>query len=333
MGLELLGARPEHIEREGRVHLLWDFGGSPSVVLVGHVDTVWPLGTTDRWPFQVRSGRASGPGVFDMKAGIVQLLYAVSWIERRRGIRIVLTCDEELGSPTSRALIEATATGAQAALVIEPSADGALKTARKGVSLYRIGIEGRAAHAGLEPHRGVNATVELAHQVLALGAIARPEVGTTVTPTVAGAGTATNTVPAEAEVRVDVRVADPDEQHRVDRQLMALKPKLPGARLGIEGGPNRPPFPESVSAGLFARARRVATGLGLETLTGAAVGGGSDGNFTAGLGVPTLDGLGAVGGGAHAEGEHVELAAMIDRTSLLAGLVDELLEDAAVRPN
>jgi glutamate carboxypeptidase len=174
----------------------------------------------------------------------------------------------------------------------------------------------------------VNATVELAHQVLALEAIARPEVGTTVTPTLASAGTAANTVPAEAEVRVDVRAADPDEQQRVHRHLMALKPKVPGARLCLEGGPNRPPLPPSASARLFARARRVATDLGLEPVKGTAVGGGSDGNFTAGLGVPTLDGLGAVGGGAHAEGEYVELGAMIERTTLLAGLVDDLLEDA-----
>lgn len=327
LAAESWGTRAELVERDGRPHLRWDFGGEPAVVLLGHLDTVWPVGTLARRPFAVDGDRVTGPGCFDMKAGLVQLLHAVAGLDDRTGVRVLVTSDEETGSASSRALIEETARGARAVLVLEPSADGALKTARKGVSMYELAITGLAAHAGLEPERGVNATVELAHQVRAIVDLARPAIGTTVTPTVASAGTTGNTVPAHASVHVDVRAAEPDEQDRVDAALRALRPVLPGARLQVGGGPNRPPMPSSSSADLFARAQRIATELELAPVHGVAVGGGSDGNFTAGIGVPTLDGLGAVGGGAHAEDEWASLSAVAERAALVSALVDDLLRD------
>lgn len=312
---------------QARGHLLWTGGGPTRVLLVGHVDTVWPLGTTKRWPFAVSHGLASGPGCFDMKAGLVQGIHALRGLADLSGVTFLVTTDEEVGSPTSRTLIEDTARGAQAALILEPSAHGALKTARKGVSLYEIVVHGRAAHAGLDPDKGANAAIELAHQVLSLAGLARPELSTTVTPTVASAGTTANTVPALARVAVDVRAVEPAEQDRVDAALRALVAATPGTTLEVLGGINRPPMPPAASAELLAVARRVAASLDLPGLTGVAVGGGSDGNFTAGVGVPTLDGLGAVGDGAHAEGEHVLTEAIPQRTALVRGLLEELLAD------
>ena len=325
--LELLGSRCERFEDAGRVHLCWSGGGPTTVVLVTHVDTVWPLGTYARWPFSVDGDVATGPGAFDMKAGLVQGLHALSLLPDLTGVRVLITTDEEVGSPSSRALIEKAAHGARAALVLEPSAAGALKSARKGVSMYELVVSGRAAHAGLEPEKGVNAGLELAHQLLALEVLADPAAGTTVTPTLLSAGTTTNTVPARATVAIDVRVPDVAEQSRVDVALRAARPTLPGASLELLGGPNRPPLPLSSSAELLDRARRLADGLGLPALRDVAVGGGSDGNFTAGIGIPTLDGLGAVGDGAHAEGEHVVISAMPERAALVAALVAELLAD------
>ncbi len=323
--LQHLGSRGTWIAEGGRGHLLWSGGGETRVVLVGHVDTVWPLGTTARWPFTVTDGRASGPGAFDMKAGLVQGIHALRELDDLTGVRFLVTTDEEVGSPTSRALIEQTASGARAALVLEPSAAAALKSARKGVSLYELVVHGRASHAGLEPEKGVNAAVELAHQVLAVLAVAEPDLGTTVTPTLLSAGTTTNTVPAQARIALDVRAAEPQEQSRVDAALRALSAQLPGATLELLGGINRPPLPASSSVHLVEQARRIAQELGLPPLQDVAVGGGSDGNFTAGVGVPTLDGLGAVGDGAHAEGEHVLVDAMPQRSALVRELVRELL--------
>ena len=323
--LEHLGSRGEWVVEDGRGHLLWSGGGATRVLLVGHADTVWPLGTTARWPFAVEDGRATGPGAFDMKAGLLQGIHALKDLDDLTGVGFVVTTDEEVGSPTSRGLIERAAAGARAALVLEPSAGAALKSARKGVSNYSLVVHGRAAHAGLEPEKGVNAAVELAHQVLAVLEQADVGAGTTVTPTVVAAGTTTNTVPALARVDIDVRAAEPAEQERVDAALRALVPRLPGARLELLGGINRPPLPLSSSADLLARARRLAADLGLPPLGDVAVGGGSDGNFTAGVGVPTLDGLGAVGDGAHAEGEHVLVEAMPQRSALVRELVRELL--------
>ena len=324
---ELTGKGPQRVETDGRVHLLWKFGAdkaTPGVVLIGHFDTVWPHGTLERWPFAVDGEVATGPGAFDMKSGIVQMFHAVAEAGVPDGVACLLTSDEELGSQTSRSLIEQVARGASAALVLEPSVDGALKVARKGTSMYEIAVEGRSAHAGLEPEKGANATVELAHQILAITAMGKPEVGTTVTPTVASAGTTTNTVPANALLHVDVRAETQAEQVRIDGEIRALQATTHGTTVLVAGGPNRPPFATDASQSLFERAENIANTYGLGPLRGEAVGGGSDGNFTAGIGVPTLDGLGAVGGKAHAEGEWVHIPSMAERAALLAALLREL---------
>ncbi len=323
IGSVLLGEKPERLEIDGRVHLRWSFG-EPAVLIIGHFDTVWPLGTTKRWPFAVSNGHATGPGIFDMKAGVVQALYAVASLGDRHGVQLLFTSDEELGSITSQATIEATARQAAAALVLEPSRGGALKVARKGVSFYHLHYEGAAAHAS-EPQRGANAMLEMAHQVVALQGLARPELGTTVTPTLARAGVTQNTVPATAYAYVDVRVGTAAEQARVDEEIRALPAHDPGVALSVSGGPNRPPMPVEATRDLFARAQRCADGLGIELpAEGAEVGGGSDGNFTAAIGTPTLDGLGAIGDHAHAEGEYVEVDRMPERAALLAALIEDI---------
>ena len=329
LGTERLGLAPERIVVDGVHHLRWRFGSptAPGRVLVlAHHDTVWPLGTLAQSPFTIADGVLRGPGCFDMIAGLVMALHAIADLGERDGVTLLVTGDEELGSASSRELIEDEARRAEAVLVLEASADGgALKTARKGTSLYEICIAGRAAHAGLEPHKGVNATLELAHLVHGVAALADPGAGTTVTPTVATSGTTVNTVPAFARLAVDVRAWTASEQERVDAALHGLGPVLAGAEVYVEGGINRPPLEEEASLPLFERAQAVAARLGLTELTRAAVGGASDGNFTAGVGVPTLDGLGAVGGGAHAEDEHVLVDRLVDRTLLLRALIEDLL--------
>ena len=324
---ETLGSPPSHVVVDGNTHLLWNSGPANRVVLVGHYDTVWPMGTLARWPFTVDGDRATGPGAFDMKAGIVQMLTALASLDDLDGVCVLLTADEELGSLTSRALIEDTSRGARAALVLEPSAGGALKNARKGTGMYTLQVNGRASHAGLEPEKGVNALLGLAEVVLAASTLGRADVGTTVTPTVAAAGTATNVVPALATAELDVRVWVPEEADRVDADVRALRTTLPGASLVVTGGPNRPPMPERSCAELTSRAMACASRLGIGPLRAVGVGGGSDGNFTAAVGTPTLDGLGAVGDGAHAEGEYVVLGAMPERAALLAELIEDVLAD------
>jgi glutamate carboxypeptidase len=330
LGSTRLGAAAERIVVDGWTHLRWRFGVADRRVLVlAHHDTVWPLGSLRTHPFGVDGNVLRGPGSFDMKAGLVMALHAISSLSDPSGVSLLVTGDEELGSPSSRALIEAEADGCSAVLVLEGSgAGGALKTERKGVSRYEVQVGGRAAHAGLEPERGVNAAVELAHQVLAVEALAEPGRGTTVTPTMLSAGTTSNTVPAAATLAVDVRVRHHDEQQRVDAALRALTPRVSGARISVLGGINRPPLEATASASLFARAARLAGELGLDALSGIAVGGASDGNFTAGLGIPTLDGLGAVGGGAHAEDEHVLIDRLPGRSTLVAALIGDLLADS-----
>ncbi|MFJ8375342.1 M20 family metallopeptidase [Streptomyces sp. NPDC094461] len=332
IGTRLTGAAPEWIDGSGRPALRWRFGSGDRVLLLGHFDTVWPVGSLATHPFEVAGGRLTGPGCFDMKAGVAQLFHALSVLDDLDGVSVLLTGDEEIGAPTSRSLIEAEARRTRAVLVLEASEGGALKTARKGISGYELTVAGRAAHAGLEPHKGINTTVELAHQVLALSALADPAAGTTVTPTVAASGTTRNTVPDAARLMVDVRVATAAEQDRVDRAVHGLRPVLDGASLTFSGGPDRPPLPTSASAGLFALARGLYAELGLGTLRGVAVGGGSDGNLTAGAGTPTLDGLGAVGGGAHADDEHVIIAELPRRAALVASLVASLTGPGRVEP-
>ncbi|MFE7108201.1 M20 family metallopeptidase [Streptomyces sp. NPDC057575] len=325
IGTRLTGAAPEWVDGSGRPALRWRFGSGDRVLLLGHFDTVWPVGSLARHPFEVAGGRLTGPGCFDMKAGVAQLFHALSVLDDLDGVSVLLTGDEEIGAPASRTFIEDEARRTGAVLVLEASEGGALKTARKGMSGYELTVAGRAAHAGLEPHKGVNTTTELAHQVLALSALADPAAGTTVTPTVASSGTTRNTVPDTARLMVDVRVATAAEQDRVDRAVRGLPPVLDGASLTFSGGPDRPPLPTSASAGLFELARGHYTELGFGPLRGVAVGGASDGNLTAGVGTPTLDGLGAVGGGAHADDEHVVVAELPRRAALVACLVASLL--------
>ena len=315
-----LGRPATLVESLAGPHVRWSGGGVPKVLLLGHHDTVFPLGTLASRPFQVVDGRATGPGVFYMLGGIVQALHALATLDDLAGVELLISADEEVGSHSSRELIEERARACGAVLVLEPAAEGgALKTGRKGCGTFEVVIHGRAAHAGLEPERGVNALVEAAHQTLAIADLSRPEIGTTVTPTVSRAGTADNVVPAEARIRVDVRVESAGEKARIEQAMADLAPRLAHAEVSVSGGIGRPPMPESASGTLFPLAERVAPGI-----VGRAVGGGSDGNFTAALGVPTLDGLGAVGGGAHADHEHVVVDTMPERARLVAGLVDAL---------
>ena len=328
LALEIVGQPGERVIVEGRTHLRWRFGPQPRVLLVGHLDTVWPLGTVARWPFGVRDDQASGPGVFDMKAGVVQLLFALGLVGERRGldgVTLVLTTDEEIGSPSSRDLLADEARGARAVLIAEPSFDGALKTERKGVALYRLEAAGRAAHAGLNPEQGINAAVEVARQVLDVAGLADPSSGTTVTPSLISAGTAANTVPSSAVAHFDVRFATREEGARIAAAFAALRPAVPGATISVEQETFVPPLERSSSLELFELAARLQDELGLPPLREASVGGGSDGNHLAALGVPTLDGLGAVGDFAHGEGEFVLVSALAERAALLAALVSELL--------
>lgn len=320
-----LGGSCRLLASDGGPHVHWSGGGEPEVLLLGHHDTVFPLGTLERRPFDVTDGIARGPGVFDMLGGIVQSLHGLSRLDDISAVEILFSADEEVGSVHSRALIEERALACGNVLVLEPSADGGgLKTGRKGCGTFEVVVSGRAAHAGLEPENGVNALVEAAHQVLAIDTIGRPDLGTTVTPTVATAGTTDNVVPAQARIRVDVRVESGAEKQRVEDAMAALAVVDDAAALTVIGSVSRPPMPESASATLFPIALEASPGI-----EGRAVGGGSDGNFTAALGVPTLDGLGAVGGGAHADSEHVVVATMPERAALVANLVVGITEAGA----
>jgi glutamate carboxypeptidase len=326
---EITGAVPEFLDVGGRP-LLRVRGADGGVLVLCHLDTVWPAGTIARWPFAVSDGRATGPGAFDMKAGLVQALFAMRELADASGVTLLVTADEEIGSPSSQAFIEDEARRARCVLVLEPGLGERVKVARKGISMYKLSITGRAAHAGLEPERGINALVELAAQIPVIAAISDTAVGTTVTPTRAQAGTVINTVPAAAEVDIDVRAWSIAEQERVDTAIRGLTPTLPGALLAIGGGINRPPLEERRSVALVQLAEECAAELGSPPLGTARVGGASDGNFTGAIGVPTLDGLGAVGNGAHAEGEYVEVAMMPARAALLRALITRILGGAEV---
>jgi len=316
----LLGRPATLVDSPAGPHVHWSGGGEPKVLLLGHHDTVFPLGTLAARPFTVADGHATGPGVFDMLAGIVQALHGLATLDDLSGVELLFSADEEVGSVHSRQLIEDRARACGAVLVLEPSADGgALKTGRKGCGTFDVVIHGRASHAGLEPEKGVNALVEVAHQVLAINDFGRPDVGTTVTPTVAAVGTADNVVPAHGRLKVDVRVESADEKDRVEAAMASLRPVDPEAVIDVTGAINRPPMPESASDTLMPLALQAEPGI-----EGYAVGGGSDGNFTAAIGVPTLDGLGAVGGGAHADHEFVEVDTMPGRAALVAGIVQRI---------
>ncbi len=298
----------------------------PALIL-GHYDTVWPVGTLARMPFRVEGGRASGPGIYDMKSSLVIAEFALRALRDLglspcRPVEVLFTSDEEIGSPTSRGLIEDVARRCAYALVPEPPLPGGgLKTARKGVGRFTLDVAGRAAHAGIEPEKGVSAVVELAHQILKIEGLADPGRGTTLNVGRVEGGTTPNVVPASASAVIDVRAATACEAARVEAALKGLSAVLPGASLTIKGGFNRPPMERTAEIGaLFARAREVGRTIGLELAEGA-TGGGSDGNFTAALGVPTLDGLGVPGDGAHADHEHILIDALAPRAALLAALL------------
>ena len=297
------------------------------ILVLGHLDTVYPLGTLKNMPFRLSGGRAFGPGTFDMKAGLVHALFAVDTL-RAAGLapakRLVFfwNSDEEIGSGSSRKLIEAEAKRSDAVLVLEPSLGprGALKTERKGVGTAEITVTGRAAHAGIDPAAGINAVHELALQIARLMKMNAPAKGITVQATVISGGSASNVVPAEARAQIDVRCAAMADVARINRQLHALRPILKGARIEVRGGVNRPPLERTAGVQkLFRQAQAIASEVGL-ALNEASTGGGSDGNFTAALGIPTLDGLGAVGDGAHSPREHIIVKVLPVRAALLAAL-------------
>lgn len=325
-----LGVRPETIVIDRVTHLRLRFGtGKARVVLLNHQDTVWPKGTLDRIPFSAENGVLRGPGVFDMLTGTVMSIHAAAVLAEfghsLDGLSIMITGDEEVGSTTSSDLILDEAVSAEAVFVMEAAADGALKVARKGTSIYKVMVSGRAAHAGLDPEKGVNAGIALGLLFPQIAALADPQLGTTVTPTVFSGGTTQNTVPDYGEVAVDVRASTTQEQQRVDQALRELRSEIPGATVTLAGGINRPPMERRTVQALFHRAVEVADVLGLPRPEAAEVGGGSDGNFTAGAGILTLDGMGAVGDGAHAEHEHAVIAEIAPRTALLAGMISAVL--------
>jgi glutamate carboxypeptidase len=334
IGVARLGTEPERIVIDGRTHLRWRLGSTsetaPRILVLCHHDTVWPIGSLATHPFAVADGVLRGPGCFDMLTGLVMALHGVAALPELgdAAVTLLVTGDEELGSPSSRALIEEEAQGCLAAFVLEASADGgALKIGRKGASLYEVELVGRAAHAGLEPEKGINATVELAHQILAVTALADVARGTTVTPTVAQGGTTTNTMAARATFSIDARALTVAEQERVDAGIRSLA-SVTGCEITVHGGINRPPMEVALAQDLWQRALVVADRLGVSLPDPAIVGGASDGNFTAGMGIPTLDGLGAVGGGAHADTEHVLVGEIPPRTALLVGLMRDVLQGA-----
>ena len=273
-------------------------------LVLGHFDTVWPKGTLERMPFRVEDGRAFGPGIFDMKAGLAifsSLMMAEVFSGRERSIPrpvwALFTSDEEIGSPTSRSLIEYVARECAYVLVLEPPlSDGSLKTARKGVGRFRLDVQGKASHAGVAPQDGRSAIVELAHQVLRIQDMQDPTAGTTLNVGVIQGGTTANVVPAQALAEIDVRVTSPAESERIMRAFQTLRPVTADVQVAVSGQFTRPPMERSPAiAALFEQAQRIGRGLVLE-LTEGSTGGGSDGNFTAALGIPTLDGLGARGG-------------------------------------
>jgi glutamate carboxypeptidase len=322
-------------QRKAGDHLrvVWPAAGVPrggQILVLGHLDTVYELGTLQAMPFRLARGRAFGPGVFDMKGGLVIALFAADalvragWRPRRRLI-FLWTSDEETGSATSRAVIEREALRSDAVLVLEPASglDGRLKTQRKGVGTAELIVTGRAAHAGLNPEAGVNAVHELALQVARIAGLNQPRRGITVSPTVVVGGTRSNVIPAAARLVVDLRAERQADMREAERRLKRLRPILPGAQIEVRGGFSRPPLERRASAGLFACAQGSARRLGLK-LGEASAGGGSDGNFTAALGVPTLDGLGAVGESPHSPQENVVVEALPERAALLACLLATL---------
>ena len=309
----------------------FDFAGKSTkpVLLLGHYDTVYPLGTLAAMPCRANGDKLTGPGVLDMKSGIALMLHALAALQQWHGglprpVTVLLVSDEEVGSDSSRAITESLAKKAAAVLVLEPSYgfQGAVKTARKGVGEYLVKVTGKASHAGLDFQKGVNAILELARQIERISSFTELKKGLTVNVGIASGGSRTNVVPAEAVAQVDVRIARMKDAAGIDKKMRSLRPFNRKCKIEITGGINRPPLERTAGvAALYEQAKAIARDLGWK-LGEAAVGGGSDGNFTAGLGIPTLDGLGAVGDGAHAPHEHILISELPRRAALLAGLIE-----------
>jgi glutamate carboxypeptidase len=319
--------RGDHVRAEWRPR---GRGKTAQILVLGHLDTVYDTGAIARMPFRVSRGRAWGPGSFDMKGGLVIALFAMDALAAagclpEKRIVFLWTSDEEIGSESSRAAIECEAQRSDVVLVLEPAAglDGRVKTGRKGVGEIEIVATGRAAHAGLNPEDGINAIEEIALQIARISRWNQPRRGITVNAGVIEGGTRTNVIPERARALVDLRAARVEDMRALERKFRALRPMLRDAKLEIRGGFNRPPMERKMSAALYVKVRALAREMGI-TLGEAFVGGGSDGNFTAALGVPTLDGLGAVGEGAHSPSENIVVRAMPERAALLAGLLTTL---------
>jgi glutamate carboxypeptidase len=301
------------------------------LLVLGHTDTVWPLGTLQHMKFRKSDGRLWGPGVLDMKSGIVFFIYAIRLLIEldrpvRRRVVLQLNCDEEVGSETSRPLTEEAARKSAAVLVLEPGTGltGKLKTARKGVGDYTITVKGRASHAGVDFEAGASAILELSRQIHRIATFTDLSRGVTVNPGVISGGTRTNVIAAEARAEVDIRVLREKDAAALDKKFRSLRPFDKRCSIQVEGGLNRPPMERSAGIrALFKTAQSLAGQIGVE-LEESTTGGGSDGNFTAALGIPTLDGLGGVGEGAHAANESILIDRITDRTALLAGLVEAL---------
>jgi glutamate carboxypeptidase len=315
-------------QRGNHLRVSWNAAGSkPQLLVLGHYDTVYPTGSLASMPFRIAAGKAYGPGTFDMKAGIVQALFGFAALQElkvpvARNLVFLWTSDEEIGSESSRELIEAEARRSDAVFVLEPSLGprGLLKTSRKGVGEAELIVHGRASHAGLEPEKGVNAIHELAAQIARIEKWNNYRRGVIVNANLIDGGSRTNVIAGRAKATLDLRAWTVSDMRALEKRLHSLKPLRRGARLDLHGGFDRPPLERKRSAALFAQAKSLAKQFGLSLGEGAA-GGGSDGSFTAALGVPTLDGLGAVGGGAHSPDEHVVVKAMPQRAALLAALL------------
>jgi glutamate carboxypeptidase len=333
---QAIGATVEVIPNEkGGNHLRARFaapGADPAAkpaLILCHFDTVWPVGSLETHPFRIEESKAYGPGIFDMQSSLMLAEYALRAVTALqlalpRPITVLMTSDEEVGSLTSWDLIEAEAKGAAYVLVMEsPLPGGVLKTRRKGGGGFTVEVTGRAAHAGVEPEKGINAIVELAHQAIKLHAMNDFEKGSTVTVGVIQGGTVSNVVPAAASAKIDCRIWTKEEGDRIEAAIRGLQPVLPGAQLKISGGWNRPPLERKVTGPLFEQAQVIGRKLGLELEEGG-TGGGSDGNITGALGIPTLDGLGVPGHGAHADHEHIEVDQISSRAALLVALLLDL---------
>ena len=320
---KLLKTPATKIDENGRPVFWWG-AKNPKILLLCHLDTVWPKGSFQP-TWKIEADIATGPGVFDMKAGFIQALYAVSQVSgAQENVALVATTDEETGSATSKELIERLAKTAQAVLVFEASLDGKVKTGRKGTAMYQVVVTGKASHAGLEPEKGINATTELAKLVMQIAALENPEFGTTAVPTVMQSGTTTNTVPALAKLDIDVRSFTISELNRIDKSIRALSSDI--AKVEVTGGVNRPPLETSSSMELYEKLEKVAKDLGLSQIGHASVGGASDGNLAAAAGAKVLDGLGAIGMGAHAPSESIKISTIEERIKLTTAFINELLK-------